>query len=458
MAYLTGSVYTGAYDLFLTSKPLTPGSWLRNVAENAGFMKTTERFNRFISQAIGPFALEIHVENAAGIKNPSTIGISEGTSRRMLIDVLKFSGKEIDDMIIRARASKELNAKTDFTKRELMRARQRAHIVTQGSGDLPYVPYWMGKQWARPMTLFYRIAYRMTDTVAKNVIKPIIVDGNMVPAMKYLTATTGAGMSLYTMYDWKLGEERVNQFKSTPSHLLDYFLKAEGLAIFSNAFDEYGGVVDSYEPVVWRNTKAFYDNMYAFVTGKKTFVQAGGDGLSEIVAAYNGYKRVWDNITGDTQKRFKDSRRRQTQFLDAFYPKEPLDIDYNDGINTKTAYYRALRDVFWIDDNQRRAQSYYAALNFLKHRIMAEKGYSEGRAEREARTQLKNTVSRLRPIPSSWRKTPGRTRKSKYHEYYTRLSDGQRAEEDAMDALYIRKKQELYKAIRDYKLMYYKRG
>ena len=89
---------------------------------------------------------------------------------------------------------------------------------------------------------------------------------------------------------------------------------------------------------------------------------------------------------------------------------------------------------------------------------MAEKGYSEGMAEREARTQLKNTVSRLRPIPSSWRKTPGRTRKSKYHEYYTRLSDGQRAEEDAIDALYIRKKQELYKAIRDYKLMYYKRG
>ena len=454
MAEKIGATYTGAYDLFLTETPWAVGSVGMRIAENAGLMKTTERFNRLFSQAIGPFGLKIHVENAAGLKNPATRGISEGTSRRILTDVFEFDGTQIRRMIERAAR----NDRAVLDGNEILQARQQAHLVTQGSADLPYVPLWMGRQSLKPLTLFYRIAYRMTDTVAKNVIKPIIADGNMIPAMKYLTFTTGSGFALYSLYDWVLDEDRANIFKDTPSHLLDYFLKAEGLAIFSNAFDEHGGVVDSYTPVIYRNTKSFIDNTYAFATGKKNFVQAGGDGLKEIVAAYGGYQRAWGRITASTDKRVKESRRRQTQFLDAFYPKEPLDIDYDNGITAKTAYYRALRDVFWTDDPKRRARSYYAALSYLKHRLMAENGYREGVAEKEARSRLKRSISRIRPVPSSWRKKRGRTLRSKYHEYYSRLPDDIKGEEDALDSLYLVKKRELYKAISDYRKLYYKRG
>ena len=317
----------------------------------------------------------------------------------------------------------------------------------------------MGKQWAKPLTLFYRVAYRMTDTVATNVLKPIITDGNMVPAMKYVAGTTATGFATFQLYDWILDEQRSNQFKNMPNNMLEYFIKAEGLGLFSNAFGEYGGAIDSYTPVVVRNAKTF-TNMLVGMTketlrGEPGFaVKEAEDGLTEIVAAYNFYKRGWDRATGETQKKVRDSRRRQSQFLDAFYPKEKLDVDYDDGTTSKTAYYRGLRDTFWIDDNKRRAQSYYAALHYLTHTIMAENGYSDRKAKKEARNRLKRIITRMRPIPASWRKKPGKTKKSKYHEYYTRLPEGAQEQEDVIDSLYIQKRQELNNAIRQYKDLY----
>tara|TARA_Y100000310_G_scaffold198964_1_gene198961 strand:- start:219 stop:959 length:741 start_codon:yes stop_codon:yes gene_type:complete len=241
--------------------------------------------------------------------------------------------------------------------------------------------------------------------------------------------------------------------------MLEYFIKAEGLGLFSNAFDAYGGAVDSYNPVVFRNTKTFIDMTVNMISeGLRGEVGFAGkelkDGMTEIVAGYNTYKRLWDYATGDTQKKYRESRRRQSQFLDAFYPKEKLDIDYDDGSTSKTAYYRAIRDTYWIDDNKQRAKSYYAALHYLTHTIMAEQGYTAPRAKKEARARLKRVLSKMRPVPSSWRKKPGRTRKSKYHEYYTRLPKEAQEQEDGLDALYIQKKQELYQAMRQYRKLY----
>ena len=461
MSQFEGHTHIGSYDLFLAKEPFKGAHWLRKIAENAavGGMRVTESFNRIFSATLGEFSLRNTVDNLAGVKNPANKRVPTYDSRRMMLDVFKFTPEEISSLIARRKRALELNEPMEYKATEMQRARYRAQLVTQGSGDIAYVPYWMGKQWAKPLTLFYRVAFRMTDTAANNVIKPIITDGNMIPAMKYVSGSVASGYAIYNMYDWILDEERVNKFKSMPNNMLQYFIKAEGLGIFSNLFGEYGGGIDSYEAVIVRNAKSFADMLVGFtkeaVRGEPEFaIKEVKDGVSEIVAGYNFYKGIWDRATGETRKLVKDSRRRQTQFLDAFYPKEKLDIDYDDGTTSKTAYYRAIRDNFWIDDSKRRAQSYYAALHYLTHTIMAEQGYTKRAAKKEARNRLKRVMTRMRPIPTSWRKKPGRTKKSKYHEYYTRLPKGAQEQEDALDSLYIQKKQELYNAIRQYKNLY----
>ena len=459
LALDSGFTHIGSYDLFLKQGSFKGASWLRKIVENAGGMQTTEAINRTFSGPLGEFSLRESINVLSSIKTPATKGLKVADARRMMIDVFKFTPKEINDMIARAELANKAGESMVYKPTELQRARYRAQLVTQGSGDIAYVPYWMSKQWAKPLTLFYRVAYRVTDTVANNVIKPIVADGNMIPAMKYVSSTIGSGMAIHSIYEWILDEDRMNKYKSMPNNMLDYFIKAEGLGLFSNAFDEYGGVVDSYQPVVFKNAQTFVNMMVGMteelLRGEPEFaIKEVKDGASEIVAAYNFYKRTWQAMTGDTEKQFMDSRRRQSQFLDAFYPKEKLDIDYDDGTTSKTAYYRAIKDTFWIDDNKQTAKSYYAALHYLTHTIMAENGYSPERARKEARSRLKRTLTRMRPIPASWRKKPGRTGKSKYFEYYSRLPEGAKEQENNLDSLYLTKKQELFEAIDKYKKLY----
>ena len=452
-----GATYTGAYDLYLGE--IGPSGFMKKWLPNLGLMRTTEIMNRTIASAMGKHALQIHVANLAGTKLPSTRGLSKTDSRRIMLDVFEFTPDQVSDMIYRRRNSGK-GGKMQFSSFEEKKAAQQAHTITQGSGELPYVPYWMGKAWAKPLTLFYRIAYRMTESVGKNVVKPIIVDGNMAPAMKYLPLTAGAGYSLMQIYDWFFGEERANKFKSMPAQYFEYFLKAEGLALFSNMYDSADGITfDSYKPVVIRNAEEFVDNAMAFYEGKKTLGQAVGDASKRIISRANSIDRQYKYLTGDVQKKFFDSRRRQSQYTDAFYPKEKLDIDFDGGLTTKSPHYRMLKDVFWHTDNEEKARRYYTSLVFLTHRIMMDnRGMTYGVAEKEARSRIKRTISRLRPIPDSWRKTKARTTGTKYREYISKLTPEQREQEESIENIYRERRQEFFQSIGEFRSKYYKKG
>lgn len=459
-----GAPYVGAYDLYLETK--LPSKFMRKWLPNLGLMRTTEVLNRKVAQSIGPFALETHVSNLARVKKINTKGVSREASRRILMDAFEFTPDDINNMVYRYRDQKASYMKSykndgrnfsmKFNNKELVQARQQAHLVTQGSGDLPYVPYWMGQGWAKPLTLFYRVAYRMTENLSKYVIKPAIIEGNMVPAMKYFSGNVASGWTLYQVYDFLFDEERTNNFKSTPSRVFDYFLKAEGFALFSNGFSEYGGFAEAYKPVPIRNAIEVFNNIVDVAQGKKMGTTALDDGLKEVVAAYGGYQRVLKNLVGSTTKRVDDSKRRQYQFLDAYYPREKINLDYDDGMTAKTPYYRALKDVFWSNNDEYRARAYYSSLAFLTHRIMEEKYVSARVAQKEARTRLKNTVSKIRPIPKSWRKTRGATGKSRYNEYINKITPEQSAEEESLNILYNQKRKEFYNIIQQYRSKYYK--
>ena len=461
-----GAEYTSNYALFMADTPLS--GFAKRWIGNLGGMRTTEFANRMISSVTGYVSLKNHIHNFAGIETPGNKGISLSQSRRILQEVFEFSPREIEQMVDRYRIKKEsvkdLSPKQQmeilnqdlFNTKELTQARQQAHMITQGSPDLPYVPYWMGRAWAKPLTLFYRIAYRVTNAITDNAIMPIITDGNMMPAMKYIGLNIPVGMGLYSVYNWALGEERQNQFKSMPAEYLDYFIKAEGLGMFSNLVDDYGGFGEAYNPVIIRNTQEFLSNVQSYLTGKKTLGQATDDGLSSIVAAYNGWKRVILNLSGDKKKLVSDSRRRQYQFLDTFFPKEDTSLDYDDMLTTKTPYYRALSDVFWSGSPRHMAHEYYASLAYVRDRFMHEQQLSYYVAEKKAREILKRLISRQRPIPSSWRKAEGR--KSKYLDYMNKITPSQRESEKELDSLYMDYKSMFWKAVNDYKDIYYKKG
>jgi len=174
---------------------------------------------------------------------------------------------------------------------------------------------------------------------------------------------------------------------------------------------------------------------------------------------YSTSERFIKKFTEKNVKKYDDSKRRQYQFLDAYYPKEQINLDYEDGINAKTPYYKAIRDVFWHDDQSKIAQTYYTSLAFLSHRIMNEKGITNYLvAEKEARERLKRTLSSLQPIPKSWMKTMGRSGKTRYMEYLNALTPDEKASEDDIMNIYREKQRNFYSAIARYRTNFYKKG
>ena len=87
-------------------------------------------------------------------------------------------------------------------KKLRMQALQKAHLTTAGGPTLHTMPGWMSKDWARPLTLFYRTAYQVTNNIIGNVMRPMYVEGNPFPMLKYTAGASITGASLYHLYNF----------------------------------------------------------------------------------------------------------------------------------------------------------------------------------------------------------------------------------------------------------------
>ena len=96
----------------------------------------------------------------------------------------------------------------------------QSHYITQGLFDATSVPRFMNKAYFKPFTLFYRIAFRVTENVYKNAYKPIIDNGNPAPMMRYVAATTAGGAGLQYLYHQAYNTEP-EKFAKAPEVFLE---------------------------------------------------------------------------------------------------------------------------------------------------------------------------------------------------------------------------------------------
>jgi len=188
--------------------------------------------------------------------------------------------------------------------------------------------------------------------------------------------------------------------------------------------------------------------------GKKGVLEGVNSLLKNTVAAYSGTQRVYNNLTKATKKRVQDSRRRQSQFLNAYFPDYRPVVDANDALTRNSPYYEDIRNVFWLDTPKEKAHAYYTALNYLTHVIQRQDmalAKNEAGARSEAKKRIRNILSRIRPIPASWRKRGKGERTTKYRLYKSKLTPEQIREEMELDKLYKEKKLEFWRAVAQYR-------
>ena len=419
-----------------------------------GLMRPTEIFNRIASVATGDFAAKTALAVLTGHKTPISAFMSKTQARHFLETTLKL--KDVDGIIAREsaklkRSRKSIKEEPGFRDYELRKIHQMSHLVTQGGPTIPFVPGWAGSAMGKPLTLFYRIAYRVTENVVQNVIKPALVHGNPLPLMRYAAGSMAAGAGLYSLYYHALGKER-NRMKSASANYWMNFIKGEGLSVLSNAFDEYGGAVDAYSPVILRTLQSTYDETSYLFSGTKKPFDAVEDWSRNNIVLFNHATRAWQTHSKSPLAEVRHVRQLRRQFEEEVFGKADK---YGDvpAPTKRTPYYRSIRDVFWSDDGRDKAHAYWAAIYYLANELEKE-NFTPKNARKEALKRIRGVISNGSPLPASWYKKGSRY-ESRYLTLQKHISKEDIARIQKIMKLYKQKERDFWNDTIKYRKDYY---
>jgi hypothetical protein len=285
--------------------------------------------------------------------------------------------------------------------------------MTQGAPELPFVPTWMAHPIAKPATLFYRIAYRVTENVQQNIWRPLAERGNPIPMMKYMSASAGTGALMIGLYSTVLGMEP-KKYKDIPDRVFDSMMRAEFLGVFSNAFDEFGGAVESYTPFIFKILNSAKNEVAHIASGSKKPYIATHDWLKENLVIYNHGLRLFENSSKPDFAETKRFKNLVNQFKKDVYDAEYQ--EFPDVKSERSPYYRLVEQAFWSErPAEEKAHAYKTAYWFIAHSLEREELYTPEHARKLAGSNLMSMVTRTQPVNLS------RERKGKKISDYNRF-------------------------------------
>ena len=388
--------------------------------------RAIERFNRRASVAITDITMRDSFETLLTNKRSSLIRNSK-ESKRILKDVMGLDDSQIEYMsgvLKKRRAFKDnafdLSIANDKTFNDIYkRALFRSQASTQGVTQLPYIPPWMAKNNIKPLTLFYRTAYRVTENTYNKAVVPFVVDGNPFPLFRYATGSALTGAALYNLYYEKtLGKDLIGKdFKKVPMQIFDYAVRGEALGLFSNFFDGYGGAIDSYIPVPVEFGLEFGNFLHSLtqINDLDVMGRATIDYTKKQITLFKQVSDAYDNYNQDINKKFDDQKRLQGQFLDNY--KQFRNKEQQKGfvaalkkgeIHDKQFYFKLLAESLKAGDEQYFEKDFLKTRAFLEHKLANVKSsQKESFYKREIResvhtAMLNSMKQKLSPYPEKW--------------------------------------------------------
>ena len=409
------------------------------------FMRTAEQKNRLFSVAVG----DIAADDALKVLGNKTDGVffqmDKSQARRVLDDVLKVDGWE-------------KSVGKGFTEAQKNQIYFKAHTMTQGLAEAAYLPKGMSNTYAKPFTLFYRIAYRVTENVYKNAYRPLLENGEVAPMMRYVAASAGAGAAIQNMY-YSVHNTDPVKFQSAPERFWNYFVDGEGLGLFSALAETDRPIMQSLTPAIVQNGQKLIGATSLVMQGtfandtpgqREVLLKEAGRQLVQAVPIAND---IVSSITKRTNKetltRFQTFRQKQ-----GAYKSDILGTDYSTRASfspavTKSLMYKQLQANLYSDRApEEKTKDFYAAVSYLQHqyemsnttRISKDKAYNY--AFKRALAYLEDS----KPITLSQKKTQGKT-SSDYNDFTARLTNKELIELKKLEQVYGVKYKEMRIAI-----------
>jgi len=339
------------------------------------------------------------------------------------------------------------------------KALYKSQAATQGATRLPYIPVWMSKGNLKPLTLFYRTAYRVTENAYQRAFVPFVADGNPFPMLKYLGLSTFTGKVLYDYYyGMALGQDLIGKdFKGKEREIMDYAVKGEALGLFSNMYDSYGNnVIGAYIPVPIQfgaEMGNFIKNEVEAFGDIQAMQKIGFDYTKKQLSFVNQAIKFYENQNQVINKDFKDVRRLQYQYLESF----PQLRSSNRGALSKLIEAgRVSESKFWVkllkesllkngvegqggDLDQLKNDMIKTRAFLMEEKIKKydeqEKSYTLGDVVKEVNSDIMTQLKiALRPYPEAWEKKVGG--KTRYQDFLSRLSEENKNKVEDIENIY----------------------
>jgi hypothetical protein len=351
------------------------------------------------------------------------------------------------------KASKRYKTWGTFDNNLIERASYHGQAKTQGSTAVPYMPAWVQKHEnvARPFTIFQRMAYRAAFNIRDGIMKPIM-QGNPLPLARYGVALGIGGEALFEFNKFLVGQVggmKAETEKNEWQKAQERFMKAEGLAILTNAFQDEG-LSYSMSPATY---KMFKDGVIMAVAAgigdNVSFKQALDKNLENVAfwrmlnkargnLRAKGYKYVTDAIGLESVKalptkgktvegmKYKNSKKlaRDLQYDFAekagYETKDRREQSPTDWVESNSPYYKQVELEIYAGDEKDIAQSFDAAFMLIQAQE-EQNGVKTNQARKTAISRMKSLMRRQAPITLS-KSSYGR-QQSKYRDFMQTLSD-----------------------------------
>ena len=416
-------------------------------------MKVTEQGNRLMASAVSQVAADDALKVLAGKSDNLFANIDKSSSRRILEDVFKIDGWE--------KAVK----KGYFTEEQLNQIYFRGHTLTQGLADPTALPRFMSNSYIKPLTLFYRIAYRITENVYQNAYKPLVQNGEVAPMLRYIAASAGAGAAIQNMY-YTVHNTDPDKFVSAPERFWNYFVDGEGLGIFSALAETNRPIAQSLTPAIIQNGQNLLGA--ASLVAKGTFAsetpgqrevllkEAANQLTRAIPLANDTVNAIRKRTDKKTETRFRTFRQKQ-----GAYKSDILNTEYSGKFNysnatTKSLMYRQLQANLYSDRSmEEKNKDFWAAVTYIQHQYeMANTTrISKNRAFKYAYNRALDYLEDSEPISLSKKRTQGK-KISDYDDFVSRLDNDELQELKELEQTYKNKLREYRQYVKSQKNKY----
>ena len=444
---------------------------------NPGLMYPTELFNRMSSVFISRRAYQESIKKLSGVGGYDKVW-TKTRAYGLLEDYFGMSKGMIE------KARKRYKTWGTFDNQLIERASYHGQAKTQGSTAVPYMPAWVQRHEnvARPLTIFQRMAYRAAYNIRDGVMKPIL-QGNPMPLARYGVALGLGGEALFEFNKFlvgQIGEMKAETEKTEWQKTQERFMKAEGLAILTNGFQDEG-LSYSMIPATYKMIKEGVVLGLASIRGSDVSWRQALERNFENVAFWRmlnkargnlkakGYDYVTDAFGMESIKaiptkgktvegmKYKISKKLardlQYDFADkaGYEKKDRREQSATDWVESNSPYHKQDEIDIYSGDQKDIAQSFDAAFMLIQAQE-EQNGVKTNQARKTAISRMKSLMRRQAPITLS-KSSYGR-QQSKYRDFLQSLSDDgkkrvREAEKDWRERqLYINK------ALRKYSTQY----